>query len=87
MFIGQISIKREGYHGYGHGQFNASKPFIATIEVFGSQSKTELILSPEMSRRIVEVVADEIAAAGRRTAEAMVAEAMDVTALPAPEAV
>ena len=86
MFIGRVNIQREGYHGYGHGKFDASKPFIATIEVFGSRSKTELVLSPELSRRVVEIVADEIAAAGRATADAMTAEALNVVALPAPGA-
>lgn len=86
MFIGRVNIQREGYHGYGHGRFDASKPFIATIEVFGSQTKTEMILSPELSLRVVEIVAEEIAASGRVVAEAMTAEAMNVVALPPPEA-
>ena len=86
MFIGRVEISRVGYHGHGYGNPDASKPFVAKIEVFGSQMKTELVLSPELSRRVVEIVADEIAAAGRATAEAMVAEALNVEALPAPEA-
>jgi hypothetical protein len=86
MFIGRIEIQRDGYVGYGYGSPDASKPFIAKIEVFGSRTKSELILSPELSRRVVEIVADEIAAAGRATAEAMVAEALNVVALPAPDA-
>lgn len=86
MFIGAIEIRRDGYHGFGYGSPDATKPFIAKIEVFGSRTKTELVLSPELSRRIVEIVADEVANAGRATADAMTAEAMNVVALPAPEA-
>lgn len=87
MFIGAIEIRREGYIGHGYGNPDASRPFIAKIEVHGSRTKSELILSPELSRRVVEICAEEIAAAGRATAEAMVAEALNVAALPAPEAV
>lgn len=86
MIIGRIEISRQGYIGSGYGTPDASKPFLAKIEVFGTQSRTELLLSEELSRRVVEIVADEIAASGRATAEALVAEAMTVTALPAPEA-
>lgn len=86
MHIGAIEIRRDGYVGYGYGQPDASKPFIAKIEVFGTRTKTEMVLSPELSRRVVEIVAEEIAAAGRATAEAMTAEALNVVALPPPEA-
>lgn len=86
MFIGAIEIRREGYSGYGYGKIDTSKPFIAKIEVFGQQTKTELVLSPELSRRVVEIIAGEVVAAGRATAEAMTAEALNVVALPPPEA-
>ncbi len=88
MFIGRVEISRTGYFGSGYGKPDASKPFLAKIEVFGSQTwlKTELMLSEDLSRRVVEIIADEIAAAGRATAEALVAEAMTVNALPTPEA-
>lgn len=86
MFIGAIEIRREGYSGYGYGTPDPSKQFIAKIEVYGTRNKTELTLSPELSRRVVEIIAEEVANAGRATAEAMTAEAMNVVALPAPEA-
>lgn len=86
MFIGRVEISREGYIGAMYGAPNPDKPFLARIEVHGSHTKTEMMLSPELSRRIVEIVADEIVAAGRATAEAMTTEAMSVVALPAPEA-
>jgi hypothetical protein len=86
MFIGRIEISRVGYIGHGYGTPDASKPFLAKIEVFGQANKTELMLSEELSRRVVEIIAEEVAAAGRATAEAMVAEAMTFSALPAPEA-
>lgn len=85
MFIGSIEIRREGYIGSLYGKPDPSKPFLAKIEVHGSRTKTEMVLSPEMSARIVEIIADEVAASGRATAEAMVAEAFTVTALPAPQ--
>lgn len=84
MFIGRIEISRVGYIGHGYGSPDASKPFTAKIEVFGSSMKTEMILSEELSRRVVEIVADEVAAAGRATAEAMTAEALNVATLPSP---
>jgi hypothetical protein len=86
MFIGRVEISRQGYIGNGYGKADPGKPFIAKIEVFGSQTKTEMVLSEDLSRRVVEIVADEIAKAGRATAEAMTAEALNVVALPAPEA-
>lgn len=86
MFIGRVEISRQGYIGSGYGTPDASKPFLAKIEVFGSHTKTEMLLSPELSRRVVEIIAEEIAAAGRATAEALTAEALNVVALPAPEA-
>jgi hypothetical protein len=39
-----------------------------------------------MSDRIVALVAEEVAAAGRATAEAMTADVLTVAALPKPEA-
>jgi hypothetical protein len=81
MFVNSISIRREGYYGYG-SKPDASKPFKATIEVQGQHGKVELSLSPDMSARIVEIIADEVAAAGRATAEALVANVLTATATP-----
>lgn len=86
MFVGRVAITREGYIGHGYGQPDPSKPFRATIEVYGQSGKVELNLSPELSDRLVALVADEVAAAGRATAEAMTAEVLNVTALPNPGA-
>lgn len=80
MFITRIMIQREGYSD------NPDKPFIATVHVHGKLNKTELTLSPDMSARVVAVIADEIIAAGKAAAEAMVAETLTVAALPRPEA-
>lgn len=76
MFVTAIRIARDGYiSGYSrNSEADADKPFRATVEVMGTHGKVELLLSTELSRRVVEVVADEIAAAGRATAEAMTAE-------------
>ncbi len=84
MFIHTIRIAREDYYSsYQTPDF--SKPFQATIEVYGQNGKVELTLSPDLSRKVVEIIAEEVAAAGRATAEAMTAEALNVTALPAPK--
>lgn len=86
MFVNAISIRREGYYGYGSGRADPTKPLLATIEVQGQSGKVELILSPEMSQRIVAIIAEEVAAAGRATAEAMTADVLSVAALPGPRA-
>jgi hypothetical protein len=76
MFVKSISIRRDG--DYGYGPTDPTKPFLATIAVEGMLGKVELNLSPEMSERIVALLADEVAAAGRATAEAMVASCLTV---------
>lgn len=85
MIVRNISIRRDGDYG-NYTRVDPSKPFIAHIAVEGSQGKVELYLSPEMSSRIVSIIAEEVAAAGRATAEAMTAECLTVAALPEPEA-
>lgn len=82
MFVTQINIRRDGYYGYG-ATADAKKPLLATIEVHGQRGKIELALDPAMSKRIVDIIADEVAAAGRATAEAMTAEILSAKALPA----
>lgn len=73
MFVTRISIHREGFYG-SYGTPKEDKPFRATVELHGATGKVELNLDPEMSKRIVAIVADEVAAAGRATAKAMTAE-------------
>jgi len=79
MFVNRISIAREGYYGAGYGKADHKKPFRATIEVEGQHGKIELNLAPEMSERIVALIADEVANAGRATAEAMTASVLDIS--------
>lgn len=86
MFVTRISIHREGWSGYGYSKPDPTKPFRATIEVQGQSGKVELNLSQELSDRIVAIIADEVAAAGRATAEAMTAEVLSATATHALEA-
>jgi hypothetical protein len=88
LFVNQITITREGYYGgfLNSGGGNPEKPFKATIEVQGQHGKVELQLSSELSKRVVDIIADEVAAAGRATAEAMVASMLTVEAKPALEA-
>lgn len=71
MFVTTVSIRREGYYGAGYGKADPNKPFHATIELHGQQGKVELNVSPELSTRIIEVIADEVAAAGKAAADAM----------------
>jgi len=83
MFITSIRIAREGYFS-GYTAPDSSKPFTATIEVHGRRGKVELMLSPELSARVVSIIADEVAAAGRETAEAMTADCLTVAAIAGP---
>lgn len=86
MIVQAISIRREGY-SFGYSSYrdaDASKPFHATVEIHGRSGKTELQLSPEMSKRILDVIADEVVASSRATADAMTADILEATALPAP---
>ena len=83
MIVRSISIRREGDYG-GYQAPDGSKPFKATIEVSGLFGKVELFLSADMSQRIVAIIADEVAASGRATAEAMTADVLNVAALEAP---
>lgn len=84
MFVRSINIFRE--NDFGYSTPDPSKPFRAKIKVTGAAGEIDLLLSPEMSQRIVGIIADEVAAAGRATAEAMTAEVLSVAALPKPEA-
>lgn len=85
MFVTRIAVQREGHYST-YAKPDPSRPFRATIEVLGQHGKIALNLSPEMSDRIVGIIADEVAAAGRATAEAMTADVLNVSTLPAPEA-
>ncbi len=71
MFVTSINVRREGYYGSNYGKADPKKPFNATIELHGQHGKVELNLSQDMSQRIVAILADEIAAAGKATAEAL----------------
>lgn len=84
MNVRSIHIRRDG--DYSYSRMDPTKPFRASIEVEGSHGKVELLLSPEMSHRIVGIIAEEVAAAGRATAEAMTADVLTAPTLSAPEA-
>jgi hypothetical protein len=84
MFVTQVTINREGY--YGFGKQDRSKPFTARVSLEGENgSKIELRLDQALSDKIIGIVADEIAAAGKATADALVASAFTVD-VPAIEA-
>lgn len=76
MIVTRISVAREGWYA-SYSKPDASKPLRATVEVYGETGKVELNLGPEASDRIVALIADEIADAGRRTAELLTAKALE----------
>lgn len=86
MIVRSIHIRRDGDYGMYGAPVDGSKPFHATIEVQGKTGKVELSLNPDMSAKIVAIIAEEVAAAGRATAEAMTADVFNVVALPSPKA-
>jgi hypothetical protein len=81
MIVRSINIAREGDYGQ-YGAVAATKPFIARIKVEGISGNVELVLSSDMSAAIVKLIAKEVAAAGKATAQAMTAECLNVVALP-----
>lgn len=76
MFVTRVSIHREGY-SYGYGRADPTKPFRATVEIHGESGKVELNLPADASDKIVALISEEIAAAGRRTAEMLTANALE----------
>lgn len=84
MFLKAISITREGYYPGSYHKADPSKPLRCTVEVEGPMGKTELNLPPEVSDRIVALIADELATEARKVAEAMTVQFIEATpALPA----
>jgi len=83
MIVRSISISRKGDYGYGNVKY--SDPLIAKVKLSGDQGEVELILDPDMSQRICAIVSEEFATAGRRVAEAMVADILTQSALPPPK--
>ena len=77
MFVNRIDITRDGYYGYGKA--DPTKPLKCSIEVQGEHGKIELKLSPDMSNKIVALIADEIVVAGKATAEALTASCLTGT--------
>lgn len=76
MIVTRVSLSREGFYA-SYQKPDASKPLRATVEIYGETGKVELNLGPEASDRIVALIADEIADAGRRTAELLTAKALE----------
>lgn len=74
MFIKSINVGREGYYGYG--KCDPSLPLRASVVVEGDTGKVELNLSSEASQRMVALIADEIVAATRATAQLMTADVL-----------
>lgn len=73
MHIRSVKITRKDHFGYAGEKLNPSKPFVCAVETESENGKMELMLSPHLSERILEIIAEELAASARETAEAMVA--------------
>lgn len=82
MYITTINIAREGFISPLYSRADPTKPFVAKIGIQSQTGEMVLHLSPEVSGRVMALIADEVAAAGRAAAEAMTAECF-MTALPA----
>lgn len=77
MHLKQLTIRRDGYYGYG--KVDPTRPLACTIELEGDRGSVTLNLDPDMSKRVLDLVASEVAAAGRATAERMTAEVISGT--------
>ena len=73
MHIRSVHITRKGHYNYAGEKLDVSQPFLCTVETQSAEGKMELVLSPHLSERILEIIAEELAASARETAEAMVA--------------
>lgn len=82
MIIRAITVRRAGRYG-AYGPTSEADPFEVAIEAVLPSGEIKLKLSPDLSQRVVELIADEVAEAGRRTAEAMVAQALQTQAIEA----
>lgn len=71
-YVARILIHREGYYGSG-SRPDPTRPLHCMVETIGDLGKVELNLPQEASDRIVALIAEELAAAARATAEAMTA--------------
>lgn len=80
MHLKAISIVREGCYYGSHSKVDPSKPLRCTVEVEGPLGKTEMNLPPEVSDRIVSLVAEELAEQTKRIAEAMTTQFIDAAA-------
>lgn len=73
MHIRSIKITRLGHYGFTGEKLDVTKPFQCTVETESTDGKMELILSSALSQRVLEIVAEELAACAKETAENMVA--------------
>ncbi len=85
MHVRSLHMTRQGDYGSDYQRFDPTKPFNTVVKLEGDGNKVELQIPAEVSEKILALVADQLVEAGRRAAEAMVAKAFTVEALPAPE--
>jgi hypothetical protein len=79
MIIKSISIRKQGYYGYGKRP-TGDEPYLAHIEVESPHGEVKLNIDAERTKAVVALIADMIAEAGRETANAMTAEVVNGTA-------
>ena len=72
MFLRRLTVAREGHYGYGAVKPDA--PLETVVEIEGGNGKVELKLGPDVGKRIVAVIAEELAEESKRVAEAMTAD-------------
>lgn len=85
MRVRSLSMRREGDYGSAYGKVDYSKPFQTTIEMEGNGNELKLQIGPEVSEKIMALIADEVVKAGKIAAEALTFSAFVIDALPAPE--
>ena len=82
MYLSRLTIERVGKYGRSD---SAGDPLVATVKVANDVGDQTIRLSDECSRRVLAIIADELVAAVRQTAQIVASDI--VTALPAPQSV
>lgn len=77
MHVSSVKLIREGAYGYDHEKIDPTKPFVCTVEIVGQTGKHTLRIGPEVSQAVMGLIAEELAAEGRRVADMMQAQAFD----------
>ena len=85
MHVRSVTLLREGAYGFDGENVDPTKPFVCKVSIVGQTGKHEIHLPAEVSARIMNLIASELAEEGRRVAQMMTANAFEVQSLPAPK--